>query len=285
MPEEVFITEGAKPALGNLFEICNFKKVAILAPTYPLYQELCNLHGVQTQLINGESGANILPKGNVDAVFLCSPNNPTGRVISLNGLKKYAMYAKKAGAVIVIDGAYADFSKKYPCPYVFGGGKQIIEIRSYSKNLSFTGLRLGYVVIKKENPIYGAYKRYLSLRSNGVNVIMQRSAIISYENKSKMQEAERIEYYRKNATILKNTFKKCGLKCVGGVNAPYILVSVNQSGEEFFKNMLWNYGLVVTPGEAFGAKNSVRVSCLNTREITQKGAKIFKSALQNQNKK
>ena len=47
LPEEVFITTGAKPALGDLFEICNFKKCLIEIPTYPLYEELCALHGVE----------------------------------------------------------------------------------------------------------------------------------------------------------------------------------------------------------------------------------------------
>ncbi len=273
-PEEIFITTGAKPAIGELFELCDFESAAIVTPTYPLYEELCLLFKVKMQFVEYEgSGEIALPKERADVIFLCSPNNPTGKNLSEEALEKYVDYAKKNNSLVIIDGAYADFAKNYRCPYLIKGSENIVEVRSYSKNLCFTGLRLGYTVIKKENPLHGAYERYLSLRSNGVNVIMQRAAIISYSKRAKEQVNQRIEYYRENAIFLKRVFKKAGLKCSGGINAPYLLVSVNENGAQFFKRLLEKAGVAVTPGEAFRADNCVRVSCLAKREDVVEGAK------------
>ncbi len=276
--EEIFITTGAKPAIGEIFELCDFKNAAIVTPTYPLYEELCSLFNVKMQFIEYGTGGKIeLPKQRVDVVFLCSPNNPTGKNLSEEALEKYLNYAKKNDSLVILDGAYADFAKNYRCPYLLKGSENIVEVRSYSKNLCFTGLRLGYVVIKKENPLREAYERYLSLRSNGVNVIMQRAAMISYSKRAKEQVEQRIEYYRENARILKRVFYKFGLKCSGGTNAPYLLLSVNENGTQFFKRLLEKEGVAVTPGEAFRANNCVRVSCLAKRETVIEGAKrIFK---------
>lgn len=274
LEEEIFITTGAKPAIGELFEICNFSKAFILTPTYPLYEELCLLHGVDIQFEKTINKGKIgLPTNKADVIFICSPNNPTGEVISSKRLKKYATYAKNHNSLVVLDGAYADFSKHYVCPYLLKNSQNIIEVRSYSKNLCFTGLRLGYMVIKKDNPIYLPYKRYLSLRSNGVNVIMQRAAVKAYSAISKRQEQKKIEEYRQNAKVLKEVFNDAGFYCKGGVNAPYLLVNVKENGEQFFKNLLNYCAVVVTPGEAFRATNCVRVSCLANKEDIKEGAK------------
>ena len=137
LEEEIFITTGAKPAIGELFEICKFNKAFIITPTYPLYEELCLLHGVDIQFEKtAKKGKCKLPTKQVDVIFLCSPNNPTGDVISAKWLKKYATYAKKHDSLVVLDGAYADFSKHYVCPYLLKNSQNVIEVRSYSKNLS-----------------------------------------------------------------------------------------------------------------------------------------------------
>ena len=274
LPDEIFITTGAKPALGELFEICYFNKASIVVPTYPLYQELCDLHFVDYLLIKSNNkNAYPLPKEQSDVVFLCSPNNPTGTILSANAIKKYITYAKNNDSLIVIDGAYVDFSKKYICPYSFSGSENIVEVRSYSKNLCFTGLRCGYVVIKKQNSLYDAYKRYLTLRSNGVNVIIQKTAISSYNEKCKKEEWARIEYYKKNAKILKKALKSVGYNVKGGENAPYLLVEVKESTETFCDKLLNDMQIIATPGEAFNAPNQIRFSCLARREDILEGAK------------
>lgn len=272
--DEIFITNGAKPAIGELFELCDFKRGAIITPTYPLYEELCSLHGVEIDFYKSDSKNSFpLPQKSVDVAFFCSPNNPMGHTLSVKQTQELCSHSAQNNYLAVIDGAYADFTSSYIPPYAFENSSNVIEVRSYSKNLCFTGLRLGYTVIKRSNPIYSAYKRYVSLRSNGVNVIMQRVALLAYSKECVTQQRRRVDYYRKNAQILKKPFEEKGLTVYGGINAPYLVVNVNKNGEEFFNELLHSAGVVVTPGEAFRAENCVRVSCLCTRENAINGAK------------
>lgn len=276
--DEIFITTGAKPALGELFEICNFSRAQIIIPTYPLYEELCRLHGVKVEFVKSQpKNAFPLPKNGGDVLFACSPNNPTGEVLTEGQTKDLARYCNEKGMLLVIDGAYADFTDRYYCPYLVENCDNVVEVRSYSKNLSFTGIRCGYVVIKKQNPIHSAYKKYLSLRSNGVNVITQRAVISSYCKKSKMQERKRIEYYRTNAEILRSAFVNSSFSVIGGENAPYLLIgNLKQNGEDFFKKLLYSLGIAVTPGEAFFAPNSVRISCLCSSNTAKRASRRLK---------
>ena len=280
--DEIFITTGAKPALGELFEICNFRRASIIIPTYPIYEELCALHGVAVDFcLANEKNSYPLPQKKADVAFYCSPNNPMGYALSKKQLVKICADSLQNNYLAVIDGAYADFSEDYIPPYKFKNCANVIEVRSYSKNLCFTGLRLGYMVIKRDNPIYSAYKKYLSIRSNGVNVIMQRSAICAYSIECVKEQKKRVEYYRQNASILAKPFLDARLKVMGGKNAPYLIIEVKENGHDFFKKALYGCAVVVTPGEAFRANNCIRISCLCSEENATEGAKRLDEFLKN----
>lgn len=283
--DEIFITEGAKNALGNLFEITNFKRAFIPLPTYPLYRELCLANGVRVKTKVATEKSVFLcqpPYGyKCDVIFLCSPSNPTGAVVDKGLLEKYLRYAKEVDALLVIDGAYADYYD-YFAPFNLPFARErLIEIRSYSKSIGFTGVRCGYIVICKQNQLYEAYKRRESLRTNGVNYFAQRGAFASYTKECESAVNERIAYYFKNADILKQPFLQNKIKVFGGKTAPYILCKVRKD-KSFCEGLLNEFGVVVTPGEAFGAKGYIRISCLVKREVAIEGAKLITKFLKDQ---
>ncbi len=273
-PNEIFITTGAKPCIGELVELSSAKSALIVVPTYPLYEELCKANNIQITFIT-LSELQSVKDVKFDLIFLCSPNNPTGEVINNALIGEFIELANKNNATIILDGAYADFCDNYPCPYLLNGSDKIIEVRTYSKNLCFTGLRCGYAVIKRKNPFNEGYKRYLSLRSNGVNVIMQKVALFAYDNRVITEVKNRVANYRKSASIIIEVLTKHNLSSSNGQNVPYILCKVKKSGEKFFKQLLYSKGVVVTPGEAFRANESIRISCLAPAEQIQKGAHLL----------
>ncbi len=274
--DEIFITEGAKNAIGNILDIARFKRALIPVPTYPLYKELCTAHLIKTRLITGSEKNCFLTapeyKTDCDLIFLCSPCNPTGAHMSEELLQKYVDYALQKNAIIILDGAYSAFCNYFPPQKLKGASKCLIEVRSYSKSLSFTGVRCGYVVISKQNPLYNAYKKRESLRTNGVNYFAQVGAYSAYNKTGESAVNKRIAHYRENASILKAPFLNAGLKVMGGENAPYVFCKVQQNGFDFAKRILNECGVVVTPGEAFNAKGYVRLSCLVTRQTALEGA-------------
>ena len=94
------------------------------------------------------------PKETPDIIYLCLPNNPTGTTITKDQLQGWVDYANKNKAVIIYDAAYEAYISEenvahsiYECE---GAKTCAIELKSFSKNAGFTGVRLGYTVVPKE---------------------------------------------------------------------------------------------------------------------------------------
>ncbi|MGL5866058.1 MAG: histidinol-phosphate transaminase [Dermatophilaceae bacterium] len=79
------------------------------------------------------------------AVFLCSPNNPTGTALGLDVVE--AVYEAAEGALIVVDEAYAEFARP-GTPSALGllaGRPRLVVTRTMSKAFALAGGRLGYL--------------------------------------------------------------------------------------------------------------------------------------------
>lgn len=95
-----------------------------------------------------------LPKETPDIIYLCYPNNPTGSTITKAQLQEWVDYANRVGAVVIYDAAYEAYISEEDVPHTIyeceGARTCAIELRSFSKNAGFTGVRLGATVIPKD---------------------------------------------------------------------------------------------------------------------------------------
>lgn len=281
-PDEVFITEGIKPALAEIISLSYFNLAYIHLPNYPLYGELCRAMKIKTKF--GKPQTEKICVSNdaslCDLFFICSPCNPTGSVISQAELEKCAYYAHKNDGIVIFDGAYAAFCESYVFPQKVKYSERIIELRSFSKSLSFTGLRCGYAVVKRANPLYSAYKKSLSLKHNGVNIIAQKAAAAVFCKDGFLQLEQRINQYKSNFNILKSAFF-ADLPFKTQFNAPYLFVKVNKKSCLFANELLLKKGVCVTPGQAFGAEGYIRLSCLAKTQDCTTAAKRIKEFMIN----
>lgn len=156
---EIFVSDGAKCDTGNIIDILSTDNVvAITDPVYPVYLDTNVMAGRKNIVYMPSNSENNftpeLPKGKVDMIYLCMPNNPTGTVLNRSELKKWVDYAIENKALILFDGAYERFIVDSDVPhsiYEIPGAKRVaIEFRSFSKTAGFTGVRCGYAVIPKE---------------------------------------------------------------------------------------------------------------------------------------
>ena len=276
--DEIFLSDGAKSDCGNIGDIFAVdNKVAICDPVYPVY--------VDTNVMAGRSGdkdenglwSNIiympctaennftpdLPKEVPDVIYLCFPNNPTGMVATKEQLKKWVDYANKVGAVIIYDAAYEAYISEDNVPHTIyeceGARTCAIELRSFSKNAGFTGLRLGFTVIPRdlksgETTLHSLWARRHGTKFNGAPYIVQRAGEAVYSEAGKNQTKEQIAYYMKNAKVIKEGLKEAGYSVSGGVNAPYIWLKTpnNMSSWDFFDYLLEKANVLGTPGSGFG---------------------------------
>ena len=134
-----------------------------------------------------------------------------------------------------------------------------IEIKSFSKNAGFTGVRLGYTVVPKDLKCNGVslhdmWARRHGTKFNGAPYIVQRAGEAVYSEAGKAQLKEQVAYYMKNASVIKTGLKEAGFEVFGGVNAPYIWLKTPEqmTSWDFFDYLLENANVVGTPGSGFG---------------------------------
>ncbi len=287
--DEIFISDGSKCDCGNIQEIFSLdSKIAIFNPVYPVYLD-SNIMAGRTEIIylpcTAENNFNPAPpRENVDLIYICSPNNPTGTTLDKAALKSWIDYAKENDAVILYDSAYAAYITDENIPrsiYEVDGAKDVaIEFRSFSKTAGFTGTRCGYVVIPEnlygktssgeKIPLKNLWLRRQTTKFNGTAYIVQRGAAAIYSDEGQAQIKNIIGYYMTNAKIILDGLKSAGLTAYGGINAPYIWLKTpnNISSWNFFDELLNKFHIVGTPGAGFGScgENYFRLTAFGNRE-------------------
>lgn len=295
--DEIFVSDGAKCDTANIQELFSKDNViAITDPVYPVYldtnvmagrsgafqQETGKFEKVVYMPVTAENNFEPeLPKEEVDMIYLCLPNNPTGTVLTKEQLKKWVDYAKEHKAIILFDAAYEAFISEENIPhsiYEIEGAKEVaIEFKSFSKTAGFTGVRCAYTVIPKqlkvgEVSIHKLWNRRQCTKFNGASFITQKAAEAVYTEEGQKQIKENIAYYRKNAEMIREGLKEAGYTVYGGINAPYIWLKVPETmtSWEFFDQLLEEKNIVGTPGSGFGPSGEgyFRLTAFGSRENT-----------------
>lgn len=290
--DEIFISDGAKSDLGNILDLFDKdNKVLIPSPVYPVYVDTNIMDGREIAFMSGTKENNFLPmppkNESADIIYLCSPNNPTGAVYTHSQLKEFVDYAIENNAIILCDSAYESFvsSKELPRSIfeVDGAKKCAIEFCSLSKTAGFTGTRCGYTVVPKElgRNMNGMWRRRQCTKFNGVAYIVQRGAEAVFSSEGQVEIKKNIEYYRRNAKIITDTFDEMGIYYTGGINSPYIWLECGMGSWEFFDKLLNEAQVIGTPGEGFGKEGEgfFRLTAFNTYENTIEACKRIKKAL------
>lgn len=304
-PDEIFVSDGAKCDSGNIQEIFSLNnKIAVCDPVYPVYvdtnvmagrtgnynPETGNFDGVIYMPCTKENGfAPELPREIPDIIYLCFPNNPTGATVTKSQLQEWVDYANKNGALIIFDAAYEAYISEEDVPHSIyecqGARTCAIELRSFSKNAGFTGVRLGYTVVPKELErdgitLHSLWARRHGTKYNGAPYMVQRAGEAVYTPEGKEQLGDQVAYYMKNAKIISEGLRAAGYEVSGGINAPYIWLKTPKGMKswDFFDYLLENANVVGTPGSGFGAcgEGYFRLTAFGTRENTLKALERIK---------
>ncbi len=307
--EEIFISDGAKSDTANIQSIFGQDNIiAISDPVYPVYLDSNVIAGRTGEFQNGkyegvvymkcaqENGfIPVPPEQKTDLIYLCSPNNPTGATLTKKQLKTFVDFALKNKAIIIFDAAYVEYISDESLPksiYEIPGAKKCaIEINSFSKWAGFTGVRLGWAVVPLELEVPGVergkinslWSRRQGTMFNGASNIAQEGGLAALTTAGQKESKKLINYYMKNASLIKEGFAKMGLKVFGGEHAPYIWVKTpaNLSSWGFFDKLLRQANVVVTPGVGFGSEGEgyVRLSAFAKTEEVRKALKSIQKNL------
>ena len=297
LPDEVFISDGAKSDCGNIGDIFSQDNTVLIPdPVYPVYVDANIMAG--RKIIYAPSGEKdnflAMPDKSIkaDIIYLCSPNNPTGAAYNREQLKAWVDYALENGAVILYDAAYEAYIRNDELPRsifsIEGARGCAIELCSLSKTAGFTGVRCGYTIVPHElirggKSLRDMWYRRQATKFNGVSWAVQCAAAEVFTPEGRRQCRKNLDYYHENALLISGALDELGIYYTGGKNSPYIWMKCpnNMGSWEFFDFLLNEAAVVGTPGEGFGScgKGFFRLTSFNSHEKTAEAVERIKRAI------
>jgi histidinol-phosphate aminotransferase len=156
-------------------------RVLINEPTFALYRQIATVLGgdVISVSLNAEFGFDVDALGNAirdlkpEVTIVCSPNNPTGCVLSDDDLHSLL---ESTNGLIVVDEAYHEFAEHSVVP-LLRQHENLVVLRTFSKAMAMAGLRTGYLLASPEltREISKAVLPY------NLNVVSQTAAEVAVE--------------------------------------------------------------------------------------------------------
>lgn len=187
-------------------------------------------------------------------VFLCNPNNPTGRFIPKDELLAF-MEKLPETVLLFMDEAYYDFADDPAYPQtipLLDRFPNLIVMRTFSKVMGLAGIRCGYCVASEE-----IVKAMMKAREPfPVNRVAQAGVMAALDDREFIQKtldnnaAGRKQFYA--------AFEEMGLSYYPS-QTNFIFVDLKQSAEDVFQAML-REGVIIRPLTSQGAPEAVRIT-------------------------
>ncbi|MFV8828442.1 threonine-phosphate decarboxylase CobD [Alkalihalobacterium sp. APHAB7] len=165
--DQLLIGNGAAELILLIANYFRKKKILIVEPTFSEYRDACLAYEcevIRFQLFvddNWQFNLEGLLEAikDVDAMFLCQPNNPTGTMVEQTILLRLIQRAKENNVTVIMDEAFYDFSDEEISilPYI-NDFQNMIILRSLTKMYAIPSLRLGYLISDSE--IVNELKRF-----------------------------------------------------------------------------------------------------------------------------
>ena len=156
-PENFVVTNGADEALDIIAKtlLDPGDEIIVPTPSYSMYKVVSEISGARVvsapRLPNFELDVErirrkVNPK--TKAIFVCSPNNPTGNSASPGQVRELLELGRDLA--VVVDEAYFEFSGKTVANLIQNYDRVAI-VRTFSKAFSMAGVRVGYVIAARES--------------------------------------------------------------------------------------------------------------------------------------
>lgn len=290
--DEIFLSDGSKCDVARMQHLFDRElPIALQDPVYPAY--------LGSSLLSGKKQISFLPctKENnftpdlsglkePHLIYICSPNNPTGHVLTRKDLEKIVFHTLRTGSLLFFDRAYADFiqDKKLPSSIfeIEEAKNCAIESGSFSKSFGFTGIRLGYLVVPQnltyadQSSIQEAWKKIVSTLFNGASNLAQAAGLAALAPQAIEHQKVSIQHYLSNSLLLKKSIKQ---ETFGAEHIPYVWINLNKESSFSAFSRLLEKGIVSTPGVGFGPSGEgfLRLSGFAKKESCLEAAELLRT--------
>ena len=295
--DQVVVTPGAMNGRYSIYAALLNPGDEVLLPTpgFPNMDETVRLLGGQPIFYELERHDGYLPDPDriaslvtprTKALFLNTPNNPTGAMLPPERIEAILSVTSERGVWVISDEVYDQLILDDGLPYLSPGSVDtsmpIISVYSFSKVYSMTGWRVGYVVAP---PALAQILRTLQEpQVSCPSTISQKAAEAALTGPREPIEAMRSAYVE-NRDSAWTRLLELGLEGFRTQGTFYMLIDIAKSGLaplDFSLRLLEEGGVAVAPGEVFGPGGNkvVRISLANDRENIELGLDALSSFIE-----
>jgi aspartate/methionine/tyrosine aminotransferase len=206
-PADVVLVPGLKQGLFYLMSVLPISEVVLPEPAWLGYHSIVKLGGKKFTALNlkDEKWKETLSNLSFDAILVCHPNNPDGKLYTEDELKHIRFVAEQNQAWVITDEIYSAyvFQSGGSIEEVFKRYDRLIRCNGMSKSHAMTGFRIGYMLVKDE----GIRKSISALNQNTITCAPAISQYLSLGYVEAMPEVAKFsEYYLENRSLVLEIF-------------------------------------------------------------------------------
>ena len=287
--DHILMVNGATEALSLLYTYLNqliHGSYGVLAfgPVYESYRELSKIFGQsfveyqnKNQVLDFDNLKEVIIKNKVKLIFMASPGNPWGHIWSKEELAEICKLADQLDVYIVFDAVYSElYFQDPPHQLLDVSNKRLFYVNSFSKMLSITGWRVGYLI---------AHEQHMERINNmhdylGLCVSHPAQAALSaYLNENedwKFYVADIREKLALNYQLAEDLLGSAGFKIPNAQGGYFIWCQLPDGindGFSFALELYEQHKVAVVPGEHFSshAADFIRINLAMSKEVLEKG--------------
>jgi N-succinyldiaminopimelate aminotransferase len=303
---EVLPVSGSREALFALAQTVidgtprtDGKSAIVLCPNpfYQIYEGAALLAGAQPYFVNSDPARNFacdysaVPDeiwARTQLLYVCSPGNPTGAVLTLDDWRELFALSDRYGFVIASDECYSEIYFDETKPPLGGleaahklgrGCERLVMLSSLSKRSNVPGMRSGFVA--GDAAILKRFLLYRTYHGAALSTVYQAASIAAWNDEAHVRE-NRAKYVQKFATVTPMLSEVLDVRLPDA--AFYLWANVERTGltdTEFARRLYADYNVTVLPGsylartahDANPGRNFVRMALVADVNECIEGAK------------
>jgi arginine:pyruvate transaminase len=215
-------------------------------------------------------------------VFVNTPGNPTGSIISRRRLAELAEFCREQNIWLVCDEVYSMFTYSGRHRSLRASAKHLdnlVMVDGLSKSHAMSGWRIGWVVAPES--LIERLGAHSAATLFGCPQFIQDAAAFALENDQEYLAHMRQEYSERAELVVERLEKLRGIHCHTPKAGMFVMCDVDgtgMDGREFARRLLESERVSVVPGDAFGpsARNCVRVGLAQPRHVLKQACKRIK---------
>ena len=280
-PDQVVVTSGTSPAMLSLFAVLieEGDEVILSDPHYACYPNFIRFFGGKPVMIrvSEDDGFQLDVEhireritDNTKAIFINSPSNPTGTLLSEENLKAIA----GCGPVVISDEIYHGLVYEGKEHSILEFTDNAFVLNGFSKLHAMTGLRLGYLIAPKN-----AMASLQKVQQNffiSANAMVQKAGIVALKDTKDDTDMMRATYDKRRRYMIKRLRAMGFTIPVEPTGAFYVFVNARHISTDSYNlafDILGKAHVGVTPGIDFGdgGEGFLRFSYANSMENIEQG--------------